>query len=308
MARVVLSIDAELAWGFHDHPEPPVRELRRIAAGRRGWGILLELLDEFDLPATWAVVGRLFLARTDDQIYTAYAADGGVPIDPATLSGSADQWYGNDLVEQIRDARADHEIGCHTFTHLDFTADTTTAEVARAELQACVDIARERGIEMESFAYPRNRVAHREVLAETGFTCYRGRAPPRWYDRSCLRALGKFAAYAGGFSAPPTVYPTVDEYGLVNVPASLHLFGFESYARTLARPFRRDPVVKQARLGLERAVEEDGVFHVWFHPNDLVGPEEVGRLRAVLAAIDAMRERGDVTVETMGEVAKRTLA
>ncbi|WP_254543696.1 polysaccharide deacetylase family protein [Halomarina pelagica] len=308
MAHAVISLDAELAWGFHDHPHPPAHERRRMAAGRRGWETLVDLLDEFDLPATWAIVGRLFLDRTDDQRYATYAADGGAPVDPRPRPADDDQWYGRDLIDRVRDATVDHEIGCHTFTHLDFTASTTTADVAHAELRACVDVARERGIEMNSFVYPRNRVAHRDVLAEYGFTCYRGREPSRWYDGTPLRALGKFASYAAGLSAPPVTHPSVDEYGLVNIPASLHLFGFERHARLFSRPFNRRPIVTQARLGLERAVEEDGVFHVWFHPNDLVGPEEVGRVRDVFALMDAMRERGDLTVETMGEVAKRTVA
>ncbi|MFC6836197.1 polysaccharide deacetylase family protein [Halomarina ordinaria] len=308
MASAVISIDAELAWGFHDHEDPPAHERRRMAAGRSGWGELVGLLDEFDLPATWAVVGRLFLDEAEERITAAYASDGGVPVDPASLPGGSDRWYGSDLVERVRDADADHEIGCHSFTHLDFTDPETTGAVARAELRACREVAEDHGIDLESFVYPRNRIAHRDALAENGFTCYRGREPGRWYDGTPLRAVGKFASYAGGLTAPPVVSPTVDEYGLVNVPASLHLFGFERHARRLVRPFTRQPVVQQAKLGLERAVEEDGVFHVWFHPNDLMGPEEIGRVRAVLATIEVMRERGDITVETMGEVADRTLA
>jgi peptidoglycan/xylan/chitin deacetylase (PgdA/CDA1 family) len=50
----VISVDAELGWGFHDI-DPPTS---RVEAARTGWKRLAGLFNEYDVPATWAVVGR----------------------------------------------------------------------------------------------------------------------------------------------------------------------------------------------------------------------------------------------------------
>ncbi|MFB6240348.1 MAG: hypothetical protein ABEJ46_02080, partial [Gemmatimonadota bacterium] len=50
-------------------------------------------------------------------------------------------------------------------------------------------VAEDWGLSLSSFVFPRNNLGHREVLAEHGFDCYRGRAPDRWYDDSPLRPL-----------------------------------------------------------------------------------------------------------------------
>jgi hypothetical protein len=129
----------------------------------------------------------------------------------------------------------------------------------------------------------------------------------RWYDDSVIRPAAKATNMLTQLSAPPVSHPTVDEHGLVDIPASLNLFGFEGLARSLATPVVADPLVRQTKLGIERAIAEEGVFHLWFHPNDVLRPSHIERVRAVLEHVAERRERGEITVETMSEVAERTL-
>lgn len=129
----------------------------------------------------------------------------------------------------------------------------------------------------------------------------------RWYDDSVIRPAAKATNMLTQLSAPPVGHPTVDEHGLVDVPASLNLFGFEGLARSLATTVVTDPLVRQAKLGIERAVTEAGVFHLWFHPNDVLKPAHIERVRAVLEHVATRREQGEITVATMSEVAARTL-
>ncbi|AFZ74386.1 polysaccharide deacetylase family protein [Natronobacterium gregoryi] len=306
MGRVVVSIDAELAWGFHDLEQPPERRVRRA---RRGWRRLLEWLDAYEIPATWAVVGHLFLEECDGRHAShPAAADDWFERDPGGKADEHDRWFGPDLIERIQDAEADHEIGCHSFSHLQFDPTAIDREVAEAELEACLDVAQEWGVALESFVFPRNVVGYRDVLAEYDVTCYRGVEPSRWYDGSWWYPLGKFASYSAGRTAPPLVSPTLDEYGLVNVPGSLCLFSFEGLARSVVEPVAGDPVLRKAKLGIDAAAERDATCHLWLHPNDLTTARNVRRLRRVLEYVDEQRHNGDLRVQTMSEAATDALA
>lgn len=303
MGSVVISLDAELAWGFHDLADPPHE---RIAGSRRAWERLVLLFDEFDVPATWAVVGHLFLNECDGEHADHPSVPGWFDRDPGGTAADDDLWFGDGLIEMVRDADAGHEIGSHTFSHVVFADPDTTRDIAAAELAASQRAAADRGYSLRSIVFPRNRIAHRDLLADAGFDCYRGVSPPRWFEGMPLRRVGKFANATVGRRPPPLVRPVVDEYGLVNVPASLYLFDFEGIARSLVESVSDDPVLRWARRGIDAAAAGDGVFHMWLHPNNLANERDFDRMRTVLSYLSGVRARTDLTVETMGEVADRT--
>lgn len=293
MGSVVISIDAELGWGFHDRAVPPAE---RVSGAREGWTTLVELLDEYDVPATWAVVGHLL---RDDCAGETYPDDGVCPCEHSPALRRRGHRYGPELVASVRAAAADHELAAHSFSHVEF--DRVSKDRARAEVVRSLEVAREHDIELRSFVFPRNRVHHRDVLAEWGFTSYRGVGPERGSHR--LRRLVQ--ATVGDWT-PPLVSPTIDEYGLVNVPDSLYLFRFEGWPRTVVESVREDPVVRFCRRGIDAAADRDGVFHCWLHPNNLLADRDVDRLRTVLSYLDERRD--EVEIATMREVAERTVA
>ena len=299
MGDVVLSIDAELSWGHHDLERPP----DRIADAREGWYGALQLLENYDVPATWAIVGHLMLADCDGR-----HADH--PIGPSWFpcsddaASSAGGFCAPDLIETVLSAEQDHEIASHSFSHVVMNGDEVTPAVAAAELSASRAAAERLGLELESFVFPRNRVDHRGALADAGFRCYRGTRPKQWYDDSTLRPLAKLADWSMPWSQPPIVTPTVDEHGLVDVPASLYLFSFEGGARRAAKRLGYRPIVAVAKRGIEAAAEADGVFHMWLHPHNLLQPDGVQRLDAILDYLDRRRAETDLTVRTMAEVAR----
>lgn len=295
MNSVVISIDAELAWGFHDRDSLPVE---RIRTARWNWRRLVDLFDDVDMPATWAVVGHLF-QDTCDVDHTGHPA-GSRPCTRGTDRAHPDDlWFGDDLVESVRAADIDHEISAHGYTHVHFDHEQMDREFAERELSACLDAGAEHGLELDSFVYPVNRIDHRGVLAEHGFTSYRGRGASGPNRRrklvDTIRDQGR----------PPIVDPVVDEYGLVNVPPSMDLFGFEGLARTLVQPLWGDPIANRVQRGIEALAEREGVLHLWFHPHDLTRPRDFERLRSVIDVIEDGRNRFGIDVETMGAVATR---
>ena len=301
MGSVVLSLDAELGWGFHDLDSPPTA---RVEHAREGWKELLDYFDEFDVPATWAVVGHLFLDECDGEHGSHPAPEGWFGAERGRWRSRPDLRFGEGLIERVQEAAVDHEIGCHSFSHVLYGDRRTDRTLALAELEASVEAARAHDVELSSFVFPRNVVGHRDTLAESGFSCYRGAAPTRRLDDAPLgRPLRKLAEATVG--APPLVRPYRDEFGLVNVPASLYLFGFEGVARTVAERIGEDPVVVGAKRGIDAAARREGVFHMWLHPNNLVTPRDGRRMREILAYLAERRDADSVSIETMGAVAER---
>lgn len=301
MGDVVISIDAELAWGYHDLDAVP----DRIGAAREGWHAALRLLDRYDLPATWAIVGHLFLDECD-------GVHDGHPLSPEWFScesGRAtdgDDWRAPDLIESVASADQDHEIGSHTFSHVVF--DGVDAAVADAELAEWRAATEGFDVAGESLVHPRNWVAHRDVLAERDFTCYRGTGPDRWYADLPFRPLLKLLDWSPVGVGPPVITPEVDEHGLVDVSMSLYLFSFEGAPRRVARLLGRRPVVSVAKRGIDEAVDADGVFHMWFHPHNLLQPDGRERLDAIFEHLARRRSETDLGVRTMGSVARAVKA
>lgn len=302
MGTVVISIDAELGWGFHDLSSP---SSARIDNARRGWSTLLELLAEYDLPATWAVVGHLFLPGCDGR-----HADH--PAPPGWFSPERTRWrdrpelrFGGDLLEDLLASSVDHEVACHSFSHVIFDEDRTSRELARAELDASIEAARAWDVSFTSFVYPRNRVGHRDVLAEAGFRCYRGAAPDAGRRNRVTRPVGKLVRTTLLEPSPTVVHPHLDEHGLVNVPASLFLFSLDGVTKRLVEPVWGNPVVRTVRRGVDAVTDDDGVFHLWLHPNNIHREGHARQLREVFSLVAERASSSDLSVETMAAVAER---
>jgi peptidoglycan/xylan/chitin deacetylase (PgdA/CDA1 family) len=308
----VLSLDTEIAWGTLD--EAAIENARWSFDNYRPlFRELLDLLDERRCPATWAVVGHLFLDTCDGHPELPQPHYAGQPApdsarDPKTNLARDPWYYGRDVLELLRASPLDHDIGSHSFTHVLAGDAAVTRDMWEAQLRSCAQLHRAAGLPMESFVFPRNQVAHVALLPEYGVRVFRG-VEPRWYRRlpaPAARAL-HLVDRASGW-APRTFDPRrLDiEHGVVNLPASQFLMTYDGVRRAIPTRSR----VSQARRGLKRAVKGDGVFHLWFHPFNL-GLGQPGRMLEALARIleevDRLRSRGDLEVQTMAQVAARRL-
>ncbi|NGM71246.1 polysaccharide deacetylase family protein [Natronolimnobius sp. AArcel1] len=294
MGSVVLSLDAELGWGFHDLESPPSN---RVEAGRRGWSTMLELCETYEIPATWAVVGHLMLESCDGRHEEHPAPPGWFERERGAWADREELRFAPDLVDALLASSVDHEFASHSFSHVLFGDAETDHALATAELEQATAIADEWGQSLESFIYPRNDVGHRDVLADYGLAAYRGKSPTEDGLRGIVDTRVRDQSLL--------VEPSVDEFGLVNVPASMFLFGFEGPARTVVESVWTDPMVAQARRGIDEAVRSDGIFHMWLHPNNLTHKRDDRRMRAILSYLAHQRAETTLTVETMAQVAHR---
>lgn len=131
-----ISIDHEFLWGRKDLNYnafvPKVKSERKIIAK------ILKLFKKYDIPATWAVVGKI-LEKGDSL------------------------WHGPNSVREIKKDK-NQEIASHSYSHKIFTE--IGQKVAREEIEK---------LKAKSFVFPRNKIAYIDLLKKYGFKCFRGR-------------------------------------------------------------------------------------------------------------------------------------
>jgi polysaccharide deacetylase len=305
-----LSVDVEGLWGLF-FVRSYVEDQSAARAGRDALPRMLELLRERRLRATFAFVGHLLLERCGPWTgpphadlprprYPWYDRDW-YADDPGGDERSHPLWYAR---SQALAVSADgHEVGAHGFVHAILDERCVGPEVADAEFAGAQRAARDAGLPpLRSFVYPQNVVGHVARLAPAGFACYResdGGRGARAGPPGGLRRARNLAEHA--IAAEPYVGRPERRDGVVAVPSSFPLLGREGLRRAVSRRAR----VARVEKGLDAALREEALLHVWTHPHAFGDADALADLAAVLDAVALRRDRAEIEVLTMAEVADR---
>lgn len=165
--------------------------------------LIVDCFNTFSIPATFAIRGQLM--EVDASVF-----------------------------EYLHESPIKHDIGAHGYYHRDFTI--LSRDEARHDLKLISTEMTKARIRPRSFVFPRNRVAHLDLLQEFGYLCYRGYGDVR-SDAMLIEKHG----------------------GLYNIHPSLYL-GYVT-----------SPVFTKKIIDL--AIKRRLPIHVWFHPWNL-GNEE----------------------------------
>ena len=310
----LLSIDTELAWGnvFRSGAPEDWPDWHLYSREREAVDGILTLLERYDIRATWAVVGHLFLDHCEAEhgrkhpdikrpSYRWFSGDW-FDADPAKDLQSEPFWYGSDIVDRICRCPVPQEVASHSFSHMFFDDPDCGTETIETELAASQRVATERGITLKSFVFPQNRVGHLDVLREKGFIAYRG-LTRRWFD-ALPRPLWRVAHKLDSFLpiSPPVVRPK-QTGGLWNFPGSYYFRHRRGWGRWLPIWLR----TLKGKLGLRRSVQHKGLFHLWFHPYDIADdmPGLLRGLEGIFQEVSRLRAMGVVENLTLGELAER---
>lgn len=309
---VIISLDFELAWGSFD--VQPLDRLRDWARWTHDVGVpsLMDILSRHSLKATWATVGAVMLDGLSSELrsgleevrYPHYPRPWLEVVPTSRGESEAPEWFAPSLVERLLSLTPRQDVGFHGFSHVLFDHPGTSRVRAQQEIALCNDIAKDWGIEARSFGFPRNRVAHVDLLRDANFSIYRS------VDRISHLVPGithrGINAVAHDFlgSRPPLVSPLTED-GIVSIPGSLMLRYPHSWRALIPDSSRR----RRLRSGLGAAIRDGGLFHVWFHPINLFPGKP--RLLSVFEAFAAELEKAVMSDEvrnlTMAELADEVL-
>lgn len=259
----IISLDTELYWGWRLYPNSKMAKILRKQEAKAIESIddLLQLFEKYKIPVTWAVVGKVFLEHPE-------------------------------IIEKILSNPIKHEIAYHSFSHVPLTeCGYKTAEV---EVLEGVNLGRDFGISFTSFVFPEDKIKYTQILKKYGFQIYRGLDLAGRNENRSLPvrvknvALSKVIAYS--------VKPVLKD-GIWEIPSSMCLY----YPSSFYNPFPDAlTLVNRAKRGIERAIKQKEVFHIFWHPEDLlIRPWLLDKLEEVLRFIEIKKDQNDIYPTTM---------
>ena len=303
---VILSLDTEQIWGYLDLLNE-AQFHKRFPDALGAHSKLLTYFEKAGISATWFMVGGMTLDGSEGPRDRRLA---GLPYKwtakiPAGVEETAPLWYRQSYVEKLRMVRPRQEIGLHGgLTHFIWTDPQATREVVDWELAEGVRALRQVLVRPLSFSFGREQEAYHELLLEHGIRCYRGRTVARAF-RLGPTLPGKLARLFDELrrATPCPVWPQETLPGLWNIPASVFLYPIQA-SRTRVVGLRSR--IERFSWGVEAAMRHRGIFHFCLHPENLTeSPHGFAMFEDILERLISSRDRGDVEVLTMGEVAAR---
>lgn len=302
----LMSLDCEGKWGMADRIDREIDEKLTTAALIGAYRQITQLFASFDVPATFAFVMALLCAPDELGEFDDLLQPDGCERDPwlksycaARRSSRLEGWHLPDALGIVQ-ASGLHEIACHGFSHRPLGGSAISADVAADEFRAAGRVAQKKGVALRTLVFPRNEVAHLDVVRSSGFIGYRERL------NSPGGSLGRIVHLSSEFNLWAAAQPQVAaRNGLVPIPPGYFL-NWRKGARR-----RVPPAVTRLRWRnlLRRAAAEGQVAHLWFHPHNLItGPGTAATLEAVLADVAEMRDRGELRVLTQEQYAEEMLA
>ncbi len=287
---IVLSADFEMAWAFrYSKTKGKIAEEMGLRE-RENVPKLLTLFEKYQIPITWATVGHLFLDSCSkgqglnahpmmprhsffENSNWSFSSGDWYQHDPCSNYKDAPAWYAPDLIDQIIQSPVDHELGCHTFSHIDCTDRNCSSQLLNVELTACIELASKKGIQLKSMVFPGGTNGNYSTLKELGFTNYR-KATNYHID-----------------------IPFINDDGLVQIPSSHNLD--RSNQNWSAKRY-----IRMANSFVKKASKHKMVAHLWFHPSmDSWYIENV--LPHILENLKKSSNNGDIEILTMGAVANK---
>ncbi len=192
---------------------------------------------------------------------------------PATFAIRGQLTETNDsILELLLKSPIKHDIGAHGYYHRKFR--NLSVKEAKNELSMIAAGMKRFGIIPRSFVFPENSVSHLELLEKFGYECFRDYGDFR-RDTMCIEKRGR----------------------LYNVRPSLYLN--QSVNAFLLKRILDIAILRKAPL------------HVWFHPWNLGGTDEVikknivGMFAPFLKYAKSKEKSGLLTFETMLSAARK---
>jgi hypothetical protein len=279
-AAFCVSADFEMSWAWRACGEKTTTLLG--ARERDNVPKILRLLEEYSLPITWATVGHLFLENCTRSSCGVPHAD--MPRPPANLYWTGDWyvhdpcsdlgrdplWYAPDLIQQVIDCRTPQEIGTHSFSHINFSRQHSTSELARRELETCIEAMQGFRLKPRSLVFPLNvtEYSYLKLYSDLGITSVRHR----------------------------------DEKVTLSYPERTSSGVYKLYETMNLRTAKHYHYFQKAKIFLDEAIARRATFCFWFHPSD---PMEWFETQFIPIAnhVQAERRKGRLWVATMEQLA-----
>lgn len=311
----LFTLDTELGWGTFDKDEYRYKTVSPDGSReRKAIKLLLDILEEFGIIATWAVVGHLFYDKCEQcEICPILEWEGKYTSFNDIYKTAKPLWYGADLIEILLSKGQGHEIAFHGYTHKIFDENIMSPKEVKIEIQEWLRVSRRREIIPRSVIFPRDKVGYLDLFKEAGFICYRSDVRlPLIIRNKYFGHYIKHIDHILNLSSPP-VYDFNKLYdnsaGLVNLPSSQYFFGFNRKIERILDSVNLHRVrINRMIKGVKKAADEKKIIHIWAHPWGFRTPKDFEKLRYLLNSVTNEIDKGRLQSVGMADLARKALA
>lgn len=273
----IISLDFELYWGMRD-----VQTLDSYKEHIRNVHIvipkMLELFKKYEIHATWAIVGFLYMNDKDqlvDKFPKELPSYSGKQFDPynyiVTNDLKKEYHFAPSCIDMIK-STPHQEIGTHTFSHYYTLEAGQTYQQFKNDIEAAINAQLPTGQSCRSIVFPRNQYdeEHLKIIQLLKINFYRGNQnywlykPKPFYKEHFLLRLIRLADAYINISGPNTfISQPADLSTSVNVRASRFLRPYTYTLRGLENlRFRR------IQRSMQHAAKNKENYHLWWHPHN----------------------------------------
>ena len=278
--QLVMSLDFELLWGVFDvvNYRDKFEYFQRT---RKVIPHILTLFQEYDIHATWAVVGMLFNKSWDEwennrpskiPFYNNINLSPYLFVDQLSTNEKEnikDLVFAPDLVDAVKKyGEFGQEIGTHTYSHFYSLEKGQDAQSFKKDLEKAIEVASAKGIETETLIFPRNQIKaeYLSICSALGIKNVRSN-PNSWYWKNTLSDsfLTKVARSGDAY------FPLGEK--IYNPSAKEQQVIFEQKASRFLRPVENNKILRKLKLErikkeITTAAQKHKVYHLWWHPHN----------------------------------------
>jgi peptidoglycan/xylan/chitin deacetylase (PgdA/CDA1 family) len=288
----MLSFDCEGKWGLVDCLTEQHRQLYTTSNLEEVYRKLTSLLRKYGIDATFAFTAAFSLSRDRFDRLLPELDDPGTRADPwigralAAIDRDKGQgWFSPACFDMVREPGC-HEIASHGFSHLPWRASYATRAALDAELAMCRRVPEFTDESVRTFVFPRNQVAHQDLLGARGFAAYREKP--------------SFGSRAATFASEFNLLSSSENFHWSDkVPIALPAGHFLNWRHGLRRSVPAAVTVRRWQNMIRDAARGGGIVHGWTHPENFIdGHEMFPMLEEILRFAADEREAGRLQVLT----------
>lgn len=312
---MVISLDFELQYGMEDVSYLSSYK-KNISGARKAVPAMLNLFEEYQIHATWAVVGMM-LAESKKELYSYIPSNRPMYINKALSiyehmdrvgeNEKEDPYhYALTLVECIKNTPG-QEIASHTFCHYYCLEKGQTKVTFERDLESAIKIIADKvGENCKSLILPRNQInkEYLSILNKSQIQAYRG--CPNYFvytspSKSCVVRMTRLLdAYINILGKKCYPIENILQDGVCNIKASSFLRPYHYKLR-----FFEGIKLKRIKAQMRHAAKKGLVYHLWWHPHNFgINTEKnFEELKEILDYYEILKEKYNFQSKTMNEVA-----
>ncbi len=279
--NLVISLDFEKMWGIHDGNNWD-NSINYIENVNIIVPKILSLFKKYNISATWATVGILFLSNKDElinitknvekptyenQSFSAYTHFCCIKNDDKVS-------FAPELIKNIMQT-PNQEIASHTFSHYYCKEAGQTIDQFNDDLKLSIKVSKQNNVNVKTLVFPKNQYDNKclEIAKNNGIKAFRG-LEENWINKIKNKKIRRFMLFVSTYL--PIVrgecynVNKIKKEELYNIKSS---FFFRAATKNKLLELLK---LKRVKKLMKRAAKKRLVCHIWFHPHNLSKNIELG--------------------------------